>query len=523
VETAHSNDDDLAHDVAHDLALRVRGIGKTFPGTRALDGVSLDVRRGEIHALVGTNGSGKSTLIKILAGIYRADPGGEIWIHGTRFSPGELTPAKAKASGLHFVHQIPAVFPMLSVAENIAIGHGFVTGRGGRIRWAEQRERTARILERFHIHGTPDMPAGLLGPADRTLVVIARALQDLEGERGGVLVLDEPTASLPGPEVERLLDTLRKYAAQGQAILYVTHRLDEVLRATHRITALRDGQNAGTVDTSDMDKSKIVSLMLGRAFDHERSHAIAAASTDPVLTVRGLAGGAVAGATFDVNRHEIVGIAGLIGSGAADVQRLLFGTLAATAGDVTLEGKPFRPAGPDAAIAAGVAYVPPDRARDAEFPAMSLRANLTAGAVGRYFRGRRLRHDVERSDARVLIERFLIQASSTEQTQSTLSGGNQQKAVLARCLRDGPTLLLLDEPTQGVDVHARAEIHRLLREAAQGKTAILVVSSDFEELASLCDRVVAMVRGRIVGEVRPPKLDSRELTALAHFASEAHS
>ena len=485
--------------------------------------MSLDVRRGEIHALVGTNGSGKSTLIKILAGIYAADAGGEIVVNGTPLPPGTLTPARAKAVGLHFVHQIPAVFPMLSVAENIAIGRGFVTGRGGRIRWAEQRERTRRILERFHIHAKPDMPAGFLGPADRTLVVIARALQDLDGAQGGVLILDEPTASLPGPEVERLLDTLRKYAAQGQAIIYVTHRLDEVLRATQRVTALRDGRNVGTVETAGMDKSKLVSLMLGRSVEAVRPEETAAPSGEPALAVRGLVGGYVAGASFEVGRHEILGIAGLIGSGAADVQRLLFGTLPMTSGEVTLGGRPFRPAGPQGAIAAGVAYLPPDRAHEAEFPALSLRANLTAGRMARYFRGQRLRHDVERSDARTLIERFFIRASSTEQTQSTLSGGNQQKAVLARCLRDEPNLLLLDEPTQGVDVHARAEIHKLLREAAQGKTSIVVVSSDFEELATLCDRVVAMVRGRIVGEVRPPALDSHRLTELAHFASEAAS
>ena len=504
-----------------DLVLRVRGIGKTFPGTRALDGVSLDVRRGEIHALVGTNGSGKSTLIKILAGIYAADPGGEIVVNGSPLPPGTLTPAKAKAIGLHFVHQIPTLFPMLSVAENLAIGRGFVTGRGGRIRWAEQRERTRRILERFHIHAAPDTPAGALGPADRTLVVIARALQDLDGARGGVLILDEPTASLPGPEVDRLLDTLRKYAAQGQAIIYVTHRLDEVLRATARVTALRDGRNVGTVDTAGMDKSKLVSLMLGRPVDPERPQETAVASgAEPALSVRSLVGGYVAGASFDVGQHEILGIAGLIGSGAADVQRLLFGTLPITSGEIALDGRPFRPAGPRAAIAAGVAYLPPDRTHEAEFPAMSLRANLTAGSVARYFRGRRLRHDAERSEARALIARFFIRASSTEQTQSTLSGGNQQKAVLARCLRDEPTLLLLDEPTQGVDVHARAEIHKLLREAAQGKTSIVVVSSDFEELASLCHRVVAMVRGRVVGEVRPPALDSHRLTELAHFAPE---
>ena len=516
MEAPNSND--------RDLVLRVRDIRKTFPGTRALDGASLEVRRGEIHALIGTNGSGKSTLIKILAGIYAADAGGEVAVNGTTLELGALTPAKAKAVGLHFVHQVPAVFPMMSVAENIAIGRGFQTGPGGRILWTEQRERTARILERFHIHATPDMPAGFLGPADRTLVVIARALQDLDSAEGGVLILDEPTASLPGPEVDRLLDTLRKYAAQGQAIIYVTHRLDEVLRATQRVTALRDGRNVGTVATAGMDKSKLVSLMLGRSIDQERrQEAQASSAGEPLLAVRGLAGGFVADASFEVAPREILGIAGLVGSGAADVQRLLFGTLPITSGEVALGGRPFRPAAPREAIAAGVTYLPPDRAIEAEFPAMSLRANLTAGSMVRYFRGQRLRHDSERSDASTLIKRFSIRASSTEQPMSTLSGGNQQKTVLARCLRDKPQLLLLDEPTQGVDVHARIEIHKLLRAAAQDSTAILVVSSDFEELAALCDRVIAMVRGRIVGEVRPPALDSHRLTELAHFAPEASS
>ena len=210
-------------------------------------------------------------------------------------------------------------------------------------------------------------------------MVIARALQDLDGERGGVLILDEPTASLPGPEVDRLLDTLRKYAAQGQAIIYVTHRLDEVLRATQRVTALRDGRNVGTVETAGMDKSKLVSLMLGRAIDPERPHEAAATSASRCSPSATSSGAMSPERRFDVGRHEILGIAGLLGSGAADVQRILFGTLPMTSGEVTLAGKPFRPAGPRAAIAAGVAYVPPDRAHEAEFPAMSLRANLTAG------------------------------------------------------------------------------------------------------------------------------------------------
>jgi ribose transport system ATP-binding protein len=526
-----------------EVILRVDGVSKTFPGTRALDDVSLEVRRGEIHALVGNNGSGKSTLIKILAGVCAADPGGTIVIRGERVEAHRFGPAKARGMGLHFVHQVPAVFPALSVAENIALGRGYETDRAARIRWRDQRERARSLIERFSIRASPDVPVGALSPVDRTLVAIARALQDQEGDREGVLVLDEPTASLPGREVERLLDTLRRYAAAGQTIVYVTHRLDEVLQASHRVSALRDGRHVGTVDTEGMDEAAIVSLMLGRAVQpsppsgapslqqtpqdgapHGRARRESGRNethTTAMLSVRDAAGGPVTAASFDLGRGEILGIAGLIGSGAAEVLRMLFGVLPMTAGTVLLEGERYRPAGPRAAMAAGVAYVPPDRASESNFHAMSVRANVSAGGVRRYFRRLRLRHDIERADVRGSMDRFMIRAFSGEQSLSTLSGGNQQKVVLARWLRDQPKLVLLDEPTQGVDVHARDEIHGLLRQAARAGTSIIAVSSDFDELARRCDRVLVMFRGRVVGEVRPPSLSSHRLTELAHFAPEA--
>jgi ribose transport system ATP-binding protein len=421
------------------------------------------------------------------------------------------------------------VFPTLTVAENIALGRGFETDRASRIRWHDQRQRAKGLIERFCIRASPDIPVGALRPVDRTLVAIARALQDQEDDCDGVLVLDEPTASLPGPEVQRLLETLGRYAAAGQTIVYVTHRLDEVLQASHRVSALRDGRHVGTMDTEGMDEEAIVSLMLGRRLqrpspsDPAPSHGQAAdvARATTLLSVRNATCDSVASASFDLARGEILGIAGLIGSGAAEVLRMLFGVLPMTAGEVLLEGNSYRPAGPRAAIAAGVAYVPPDRATEANFHAMSVRANVSAGGVRRYFRGLRLRHDMERADVRGSIDRFMIRTLSGEQSLATLSGGNQQKVVLARWLRDKPRLVLLDEPTQGVDVHARDEIHGLLRRAAHAGTSIIAVSSDFDELARRCDRVLVMLRGRVVGEVRPPSLNSHRLTELAHFAPEA--
>jgi ribose transport system ATP-binding protein len=501
--------------------LRVERLSKTFPGTRALDSVSMSFARGEIHALLGNNGSGKSTLIKILAGVYSADPGGVIHLAGQSVPAHQFTPALARSHGLHFVHQNSALFPMLTVAENLALGRGFELAKGSRIDWKKQHARAEALLARFHIRATPELPAYLLEPADRTLVAIARALQDQDGAHDGVLFLDEPTASLAGPEVERLMSTLRRYADAGQTIVFVSHRLDEVLSSTDRVTALRDGRHVGTAATSDMDEAKLVGLMLGHAVEGVRTTRAAERSDDTVLlSVSNLRGAQVQGVSFELGCGEVLGLAGLLGAGASDVLRLLFGAEAPSGGTMRLADQSFEPHAPSDAIARGVAYVPPDRALESSFHAMSVRANLSAVNIGRYFQGLRLRHDREHAAAQAAISRFMIHAASDEQSLSTLSGGNQQKVIVARWLRDQPKLLLLDEPTQGVAAHARTEIHGFLRDAASRGMALIVVSSDFEELCQLCDRVLVIARGRIVAEVTSQKLDSHHLTELAHFAPE---
>jgi ribose transport system ATP-binding protein len=514
-----ANDDSEALAVEPLEVLRVDGISKTFPGTRALDRVSLGFRRGEIHALLGNNGSGKSTLIKVLAGVYSADPGGTITVKRQRFDADRFTPTLAKSLGLHFVHQTPALFPMLSVAENLAIGRGFEVSARSRILWQAQRARAQALIARFHIRALPDQPVFTLKPADCTLVAIARALQDQDGQQEGVLILDEPTAALPGPEVDRLLTTLRRYADAGQTIIYVSHRLEEVLRASDRVSALRDGRHVGTAETQGMDEAQLVALMLGRHVEQQRAQK-RAGSGPALLSVRDLSGGPVRGVSFELPRGEVLGIAGLLGAGASELLRLLFGAQPPSAGSVELEGQPYQPASPAQAIARKVAYLPPDRATESSFAALSVRSNLSAVNVGRYFQGLRLRHDQERADSTAAISRFMIRTAGDLQSLSTLSGGNQQKVVLARWLRDDPKLFLLDEPTQGVAVHARAEIHGFLRAAARSGMGLIVVSSDFEELVQLCDRVLVMAQGRIVDAVAGAALDAHRLTELAHFAPE---
>jgi ribose transport system ATP-binding protein len=285
-----------------------------------------------------------------------------------------------------------------------------------------------------------------------------------------------------------------------------------------RVSALRDGRNAGTAETAVMDETKLVSLMLGREVERVAMAKHDKALTSPRLSVRGLASGKAAAVSFELARGEVVGLAGLLGSGTSDVLRALFGAQPTRAGEVLLDGESFVPRGPADAIARRVAYLPPDRALDASFNSLSVRANLSAVNVGRYFQGLRLRHDREHADAQDAIDRFMIRTASDQAPLATLSGGNQQKVVVSRWLRDEPSLFLLDEPTQGVAAHARREIHGFLRDAAREGTSLLVVSSDFEELAQLCDRVLILVHGRIAGEVRPPHLDSHRLTELAHFA-----
>ena len=501
-------------------ALRIGHVSKTFPGTRALIDVSFDVRPGQIHALVGGNGSGKSTLIKILAGVYTADSGGTIEVNGTEMRADHTTPAGARALGLHFVHQNPAVFPDMTVAENLAIGHGFEKTGFGKIQWRAQKRRTVALLERFDIPAKPDALVRSLRPAERAMLAIARALQDQEGENSGLLVLDEPTASLPRAEVVRLMGALNRFAAAGQTILFVSHRLDEVIDSCDKATVLRDGRLAGTLEGDEITEARLIELIAGRELDAAFPSMPAAGSEEVAFEAKDITGGPLRGVSFQLHRGEVLGVAGLLGSGRSELLKMAFGAYPIRSGSFALDGKPvtFRHIGQ--AMDAGIAYVPEDRGTEASFADLSLSENVSAAMVDRYWKGMRLRKRTADADARDSIREFFIRASSERQKMGTLSGGNQQKVVLARWLRRRPKVLLLDEPTHGVDVGARSEIYELVSQAVAQGCSVLLVTSDFEELASVADRVIVLANGRVSTELRSPGIEAARLTELAFTTTQ---
>ncbi|WP_250475166.1 sugar ABC transporter ATP-binding protein [Caballeronia sp. GAFFF1] len=489
-------------------------MSKTFPGTRALDNVSLDIRAGEIHALVGGNGSGKSTLIKILSGVYKGDPGGSLRIDDLEIRAEETSPALARKGNVHVVHQDLGVFLDMSVSENLALGSHYERGWSQGIDWRALKKRSVSLIRKFEINAAPDAELRSLGPAVRTQVAIARALQGQADSSSGLLILDEPTASLPAHEVEALLAQLKRYAAQGQAILYVSHRLDEILAIADRVSALRDGKLVGTYDASAISEKFLIELIVG---DKVQS-AARAPSQDRRSNVRfeakDLAVGPLRGVAFDVHEGEIVGVAGLLGSGRTELLRSIFGDLPLSEGEMRLDGSAHRPVSPSAAIQAGVIYVPEDRVNDAAFMDQTIASNIAMPALHRYFNGGRIKQDQIDRDASEDIKEFLVKANDGKALLSTLSGGNQQKVVMARWLRLRPRLMLLDEPTQGVDIGARAEIYKLIRAATDGGSAAIVVASDFEELTAVCDRILVIREGRVFAELQGSETTPHEVAQL---------
>lgn len=488
--------------------LRIRGLVKRFPGVQALGGVDFDAYPGEVHALLGANGAGKSTLIKILTRLYPHDDG-TIEISGVPLAKG------SRAAPVSVIHQDLGLVDEFSVAENVAVAAGFAR-RGGLIDYRATRRRARAALAAISADIDPAARVGELSRADKSLVAIARALS----QPGDLLLLDEPTASLHRQEVERLFEAVRLLRSQGTAIVYVTHRLDEVFRLTDRVTVLRDGLRVTTVRTSQTDSRRLVAAITGGR--EAASRAASSAQAPVALSVRGLGTGSGASASFDLRRGEIVGAAGLQGAGQAAIGRALCGLEAVVAGEVRLDGRAVSLRSPAEAIASGVVFVTGSRESEGLAYDMSCLENLylNPGARGTppfalRSRGR------ERARAAETMNRFGVTPADPARLIADLSGGNQQKLILARCLALRSTVVVLEEPTMGVDVGGRADIFGLLREAAADGKAMLVVSTDFEELATLCDRILVFDRGMVVDELRGDRVNVSTLTQVASGGSHA--
>lgn len=481
------------------LALRAEGLVKQFSGVPALDDVDLGVARGTVHALLGGNGSGKSTLIRALAGVSPADAG-RVTVGNASYAASELSPRLARAHGLRFVHQQLSVFPELTVAENLAIGFGWRTGATGRIRWRAQRQNATQLLGRFGINARPGQPLGSCSVATQTMVCVARAMQDLDD--AGLLVLDEPTSAFPPAQVDLLLGFVRSFVDQGHSVVYITHRLDEVVRVADQATVLRDGRVETRLDRDELSHARLTRVIMGPAGLSVASQWERVTSdAKPAVEVSGLAGGPVVETSFTLRPGEIVGLAGLLGSGRSSMLRLLFGDNMRSAGTVSVDGRAVGTTGPRSAMHAGVAYIPENRAKDAAFAELSVAENISMATSAEHFQRGRLRRRAESTAALKLMAEFRVKAPSVKAPLATLSGGNQQKVILARWLRRKPRLILLDEPSQGVDVGARAEIWQLIRQAVDDGACALVATSDLDEMATFCDRALVMRRGSVVEEV----------------------
>jgi len=494
--------------------LRMTAIAKRFPGVQALDNVSLEVRKGEVHGLLGENGAGKSTLLKILAGALEPDAG-TIEFGG---SPITLTkPQAALALGIVTIYQEFNLIPSMTVAENIFLGREPVSGPF--VSWPAMRRATRALAQRYGL----DLPAGKLARdlsvAQQQMVEIARALS----MRSRLIIMDEPTSALSEAETQRLFAIMRDLRREGISTIFVTHRLSEVLQICDRVTVLRDGRLSGRADITGLTIDRIIQMMVGRSAAELFEPLPERTPGTTILKVSGLSRrGAVDDPrdvmlddiSFELRRGEILGIAGLIGSGRTELARCLFGADPKTAGQTVIENEAVDIRTPEHAIVHGIGLVPEDRKQQALFLDLAVRENLSIAALQKLSRFGFVRRLAENAMVQRYRDSLNIRMASSEQSVKNLSGGNQQKVVLARWLALGPRILIVDEPTRGIDVGAKAEVHQLLHRMATSGIAIIAISSELPEILAISDRVLTMRAGRISGEVPRSKASEEALMQL---------
>ncbi|WP_329281566.1 sugar ABC transporter ATP-binding protein [Streptomyces sp. NBC_01451] len=492
--------------------LRVAALSKRFGGTQALDDVDIEVAPGEIHALTGPNGSGKSTLIKILAGYHHAEPGAVAELDGESFDLGQVS--ASRHDRLRFVHQELGLVGELSAIDNLALSHGFARTALGNIRWPEMERRTTALVERFGLGIDVRRPLSTATPVQRTVVAIAAALQGWEGRRG-VLVLDEPTAVLPPGEVTRLFDIVREVRDAGAAVLYVSHRMDEIFALADRVTVIRGGRRITTRPVAELTPRSLAELMAGEETRTDHRPAPPSGHAEPVLEVRDLWAGPLRGIGFDLARGERLGIIGLAGSGHEIVPYAVCGAhTGRVSGRLRLPERSARWTDARDAAGLGLPLVPADRAGEGVIGDFSVGENLTLPLLDRLrARSGRLRRHRESALAEDWIQRVGVRTAGRGARITTLSGGNQQKVVIARCLAQRPPVLTLCEPTAGVDIATRLQLYDLIERQADEGMGVIVSSSDTQDLLALCTRVLVVRDGRTAREI-----SGRDITesALVH-------
>jgi rhamnose transport system ATP-binding protein len=492
------------------VLLRLTGLFKSYDAVHALRDASFELRSGEVHALVGENGAGKSTLIRIITGAIEADAG-QIELAGKQIVGN--SPALAKSVGIAAIYQQPALFPDLSVAENLALGLDR-SSLWKPVDWERLRRRAIELLAQIGANIDPDTPASDLPMPQQQMVEIAKAI----GADARVIVMDEPTASLSDDDIQKLFKVVRRLRSDGIGIIYISHRLDEVLEIADRVTVLRDGRTIETRSMQDVTKAELIRLMVGRelsAIFPKRP----VKTGEIVLALRniGCTGSGINNIDLSVRRGEIVGLAGLVGAGRTELARTIFGLTPADQGEIFISGRPVSITSPESAIRHGIAYLPEDRRRHGVIGELSISDNISLASLGRDVRqtlaGLDLR--VEREIASSYIRRFGIKTPAVFSPVSTLSGGNQQKVALSRWLATNPSLLILDEPTQGIDVGAKAEIHELMMQLVEQGMAILMISSELPEILGMSDRIAVMRNGTICAEMDRADATQERLLAVA--------
>ncbi|MFD4029750.1 sugar ABC transporter ATP-binding protein [Streptomyces sp. NPDC058637] len=502
--------------------LEARSVSKRFPGVVALDDVSFSLRAGETHALVGENGAGKSTLIKVLTGVYRPD-GGDLRMTGepVRFA----RPFEAQQAGISTIYQEVNLVPLMSVARNIFLGRE-PRNRLGLIDFSRMHQETTELLDGFGVRVDPRRPLHTLGIGTQQMVALARAVS----VNAQVVIMDEPTSSLEPREVETLFRVIGNLRGQGIAVLYVSHRMDELYRICDRVTVLRDGRHIHTGDLADLDRMQLVSMMLGRDLAEVRRSGVTSfaaegheAARTPVLTATGLSSHHhLHDISLSLYAGEVLGLGGLLGSGRSETAKALSGALPLDAGTLTVDGTALNRLTPAAAIRAGISLLPEDRKAEGIIPGLSVRENIVLAAMPRLSRAGVVSRAKQDRIVDIFMKRLRIKASSPEQKVGELSGGNQQKVLLARWLCLEPKVLLLDEPTRGIDVGAKAEVQSLIDDLAREGLAVLLISSDIEELIEGADRIVVLRGGAVAGELAGDDVaEDRLLEVLADHAPAA--